>query len=322
MINNRWPLERAEAFAKRIKKSADPVGEAWRLAYGRAPNKAEREAATAFLEKGSAKAGASASELPLTQIMPDRGGQAARIRGNHPEDRLRLASTKDFPSGDFTVEAIVVLDSLYEDAMVRTIASCWEGKENLPGWSFGVTSEKSKHQPRNLILQLIGDQGYEVIASDLRLALHKTHYVSVSVKIAETGAAGVTFTMLDLSDPEATLRTANVKHKVTGGYASKQAPFAIGGREGQANHGWDGLIDDVRLTRRALAKGELLIDEAPAKDVAGHWTFEAQPGFFAESEGRQAPMTRPALKAVATSDANLVDFCHVILNSNRFLYVD
>jgi mono/diheme cytochrome c family protein len=322
MINNRWPLERAEAFAKRLRKSADPVGEAWRLAYGRGPSKAERDAALAFLEKSSPQANASASELPLTQVMPDRGGQAARIRGNHPEDRLRLATTKDFPSGDFTIEAIVVLDSLFEDAAVRTIASCWEGKETLPGWSFGVTSEKSKHQPRNLILQLIGDQGYEVIPSDLRLALHKTHYVSVSVKLADTGPTGVTFTMLDLSDPEATLRTASVKHKTTSGYAAKNAPFAIGGREGQAGHGWDGLIDDVRLTRRALSKGELLIDDAPGKDVAGHWTFEGVPGFFAESEGRQDAMTRPALKAVQTSEAGLVDFCHVILNSNRFLYVD
>ncbi|HEX7900012.1 MAG TPA: DUF1553 domain-containing protein [Planctomycetota bacterium] len=322
MINNRWPLERAEAFAKRLRKSADPVYDAWRLAYGRAPSKAEREAATAFLDKGSPKANASASELPLTQVMPDRGGAAARVRGNHPEDRLRLAAPKAFPAGDFTIEAIVVLDSLFEDAAVRTIASCWEGKETLPGWSFGVTSEKSKHQPRNLILQLIGDQGYEVIPSDLRLALHKTHYVSVSVKLAETGPAGVTFTMLDLSDPEATLRTANVKHKTTSGYASKNAPFGIGGREGQAGHGWDGLIDDVRLSSRALSKGELLIDEHTAKDVVGHWTFEAVPGFFAESEGRQTQMTRPSLKAPQGSEAGLVDFCHVILNSNRFLYVD
>ncbi len=323
LINNRWPLERAEAFAKRIRASADPVGEAWRLGYGRGPSPAERAAALAFLEKRSPQASASASDLPLAQVMPDRGGQAARIRGNHPEDRLRLATTQDFPTGDFTVEAIVVLDSLYEDAAVRTIASCWEGKETLPGWSFGVTSEKSKHQPRNLILQLIGDQGYEVIPSDLRLELHKTHYVSVSVKIAETGAAGVTFTMLDLSDPDATARVANVRHKVTGGYASSKASFALGGREGQAGHGWDGLIDDVRVSRRALTKGERLIDEAPAgKDVVGHWTFESVPGFFAESEGRQAAMTRPSLKRPPASAAGLVDFCHVILNSNRFLYVD
>ena len=127
---------------------------------------------------------------------------------------------------------------------------------------------------------------------------------------------------LNFTTTEATLRTANVKHKVTSGYASKLAPFAVGGREGQANHGWDGLIDDVRLSSRALAKGELLIDEHQAKDVAGHWTFEAVPGFFAESESRQSVMTRPALKAPQASEAGLVDFCHVILNSNRFLYVE
>ncbi len=328
LINNRWPLERAEAFAKRLRKSgathAELATSAWRLAYGREPSMAELEASIAFLDRGAPKAGSSASDLPLAQVMPDRGGQAARIRGNHPEDRLRLAQPKDFPTADFTVEAVVVLDSIFEDAAVRTIASCWEGKENFPGWSFGVTSEKSKHQPRNLILQLIGTQGYEVVPSDLRLALHKTHYVAVAVKIAETGEAGVTFTMLDLSDPEATLRTANVKHKVTGGYASKLAPFGIGGREGQAGHGWDGLIDEVRVTRRALAKGELLIDDhgTDAKDVAGRWTFEAVPGFFAEASGAQAVLTRPEIKRAAVSEAGLVDYCHVLLNSNRFLYVE
>jgi hypothetical protein len=33
-------------------------------------------------------------------------------------------------------------------------------------------------------------------------------------------------------------------------------------------------------------------------------------------------MTRPSLKAPGTSEAGFVDFAHVLLNSNRFLYVD
>ncbi len=330
LLNHRWPIERAEAMAKRLRSSgtasdAELVEAAWRLVYGRGPVEGEQKAALQFLSRQGPQAGVAASELPLAQTMPDRGGQAARIRATHPEDRLRLASPKALPEGDFTVEAIVGLDTLAEDASVRVIAAQWEGSEKKPGWSFGVTSQKSKYQPRNLILQLVGAEGYEVVASDLRLALNKTHYVAVSVKLSDTGETGITFWMLDLSDPEATLRTANLKHKVTGAYASRTA-FTIGGREGQEGQGWDGLIDEVRLTRRALRKGELLIDEAaPAlpEGLAGHWVFEGQPGFFADSAAVQAPLTRPvSRKGTGISDAALVDFCHVLLNSNRFLHVD
>jgi len=126
-----------------------------------------------------------------------------------------------------------------------------------------------------------------VVASDLRLELHKTHYVSAAVKIGETGESGVTFYMQDLSDPEAPLRTAGVRHRVTGGYRSKSA-FMIGGRDGQKSQGWDGLIDEVRLSRAALPKEQLLLVEgAPAPEqVAGYWTFESEPGFFKEAGNR------------------------------------
>jgi hypothetical protein len=205
------------------------------------------------------------------------------------------------------------------------IASQWSGKPDQPGWSFGVTSAKSKHQPRNLILQLTGDGGTEVVASDLRLELHKTHYVAVSVKIADTGEAGIVFTMQDLSDPEAPMRSAGVRHKVTGGVRSKAA-FMIGGRDGQNMHGWDGLIDEIRLSRAALTKDQLLlVDGAPAGTaVAGHWTFEHDPGFFKEVSGRVRPLVRPSMPKApgVASETGLVDFCHVLLNSNEFLYVD
>jgi hypothetical protein len=328
MINGRWPLERAQAFARRLRAGGaatnpELVTAAYRIALGRAPSADELARGIAFLEKSAPAA--KAADLPLVQAMPDRGGQAARFRSEHVEDRLCMEADPALPSGDFTIEAIVILDSLYEDAAVRVIASQWSGKPEQPGWSFGVTSTKSKHQPRNLILQLTGDGGTEVVPSDLHLELHKTHYVGASVRIGETGEGGVTFYMQDLSDPEAPLRTAAVRHKVTGNYRSKSA-FMIGGRDGQKLHGWDGLIDEVRLSRAALSKDQLLFVEGARtpEGVAGHWTFEPEPGFFKEAGGRVKPLGRPALPKAAgvASESGLVDFCHVLLNSNEFLYVD
>ena len=328
MINGRWPLERAQAFARRLRASgartnAELVREAYRIAFGRVPTPEELARGTSFLDRSAPAV--RAADLPLAQAMPDRGGQAARFRSEHVEDRLCMESDPALPTVDFTIEAVVVLDSLYDDAAVRVIASQWAGEPELPGWSFGVTSTKSRHQPRNLILQLTGEGGTEVVASDLRLELHKTHYVAAVVRIGETGEAGVAFYMQDLSDPEAPLRTAGVRHRVTGGYASKAA-FMIGGRDGQKSHGWDGLIDEIRLSRQALAKEQLLLVDGmpPGNAVVGHWTFEHEPGFFKESGNRVKPLVRPEQPRTsgAASETGLVDFCHVLLNSNEFLYVD
>ncbi|HVR84982.1 MAG TPA: DUF1553 domain-containing protein, partial [Planctomycetota bacterium] len=328
MINGRWPLERAQAFARRLRASgamtnADLVRGAYRIAFCRAPSADELTRGVAFLDKSAPAV--NAADLPLAQAMPDRGGQAARFRSDHVEDRLCMEADPALPSSDFTIEAVVILDSLYDDAAVRVIASQWSGNPEQPGWSLGVTSTKSRHQPRNLILQLTGDGGTEVVASDLRLELHKTHYVSAVVRIGDTGESGVTFYMQDLSDPEAPLRTAGVRHKVTGGLRSKAA-FMIGGRDGQKSHGWDGLIDEIRLSREALPKEQLLLVEGMPKDkaIAGHWTFEAEPGFFKEVGSRFKPLGRPELPKMpgVASESGLIDFCHVILNSNEFLYVD
>jgi hypothetical protein len=58
--------------------------------------------------------------------------------------------------------------------------------------------------------------------------------------------------------------------------------------------------------------------------VAGHWTFEHDPGFFKEVSGRVQPLGRPKMPKApgVASETGLVDFCHVLLNSNEFLYVD
>jgi len=135
MINGRWPLERAQAFARRLRASGaktneELVREAYPITFGRAPSAAELARGIAFLEN-SAPAG-KAADLPLAQSMPDRGGQAARFRSEHMEDRLCMESDPALPSTDFTVEAVVILDSLYDDAAVRVIASSGPASPTSP----------------------------------------------------------------------------------------------------------------------------------------------------------------------------------------------
>ncbi len=264
--------------------------------------------------------------------MPQRGGQAILVRNASPNDMLRLpddsATTLD---GDFTVEAFVQLESLNDNANVRVIVSQWDGDQKHPGWSLGVTSEKSRYEPRNLILQIVNAGGeYQVIPSGLRLALHKAYFVAVSFKADESAEGGATFYLKDLTDMDAPLQSAAVAHQVTGSCASK-APLVIGGRLGAAIHGWDGLIDEVRLAKSALKPDQLLYNEGDPKTlITGHWLLKEQPGFFKDSAGLQKDLLRVGASATsATSqpaatnvDAGLVDLCHVLLNSNEFLYVD
>jgi hypothetical protein len=52
---------------------------------------------------------------------------------------------------------------------------------------------------------------------------------------------------------------------------------------------------------------------------------DRRPGFFKEVRGRMKPLGRPALPKAGSgvvSETGLADFCHVLLTSNEFLYVD
>lgn len=221
-----------------------------------------------------------------------------------------------------------MLRSLYPDATVRTIAAQWDSDTLHPGWSFGVTSEKSKYEPRNLILQLVGNPakggaGYEVVASDLRPELDKPYYVAASVKIGDTSPKGITFYMKDLSREDAPLQVAQVEHKVDGHYKSSDA-LTLGGRDRTNRHFWDGLIDDFRLSAAALGPDELLVGDSETNDAAvGYWQFEKE-RFFHDASGNENNL-QAAIVSSGSDDprtAALVDFCHVLLNSNEFLYVD
>ncbi len=357
MINGSWSLQRAKALAGRLQKekldSVQLVIRAYRLAYGREPTPSQLAAALSFLNEQSQPATPPGDDLagrfvepsllvakertgevgdnggaggPVTSPSIDAAGRAALIQPNGSNGPLTVPDNASLPAGDFTIEACFVLRSLYPDATVRTIVSQWDSDNNHPGWALGVTSEKSAHKPRNLILQLVGDPamggaGYEVIASNLRPELNKPYYAAVSVKIADTGESGVTFYLKDLSTPAAPLQTANVVHKVTGQFRSTNA-LTIGGRDSSPRHIWDGLLDDVRLSTAALARDELLIHNANITDkVVGFWRFNEPPEFDKDASAKGNDI-KPTTQTTNTDATALVDFCHVLLNSNEFLYVD
>jgi mono/diheme cytochrome c family protein len=338
LFNGPWLLARAKAMKSRLEKdgAADDrefVAAAWRRIYNRPPTTSEMEASLQFLEDQARRMQAPpvslAEDEPPAAAMPLREGQAADVSDKQDRPRLAVAENPTLPSGDFTIEAFVLLRSLYEDASVRVIASQWNGNNSRPGWSLGVTSTKSNYTPRNLILQLVttaveAGPTYEVIPSDLLLDLNKPYYVAASVRVDGTEQPEATFYVKDLAATDKPLHTAKTAFQGRGAYRSDSA-LVLGGRDGHPKSNWDGLIDDVRLSAAVLPPEQLLVNNIAALDTTiGLWRFENQPGFFAD-ESNHDNRLQPAVSASRSGDphaAARVDFCHVLLNSNGFLYLD
>lgn len=346
LMNGEWPLARASAFARRIldgKEKADPevIRSAFQLAYGRNPSKQEVEASLGFIgmQMGKVTPGkAPAPKYPnenglrnITQGFSDidsvrLGDRALWIQPGSRFERLDF-TRYDLPSEAFTIEAVANLDRLYPDASVNTLVSKWNGSKNTPGWSFGVTSEKSRYQPRNFIMQLVGgdfegNRVYEVVASDLRFPLNKPVYVAAAVSAVPTDgdklAGKVVFYLKDLSDPEAILQRAEVKHSVVGGLVTSVSSL-VGGRDG-SGHLWDGQLARLRISDGLLHEDELLPNGGGEVPAVIDWVFQGSNG--------EEPVPGTNWKRMVpkkTEDSRLLsataDFCQALFNSNEFLYL-
>ncbi len=333
LINGPYVLQRAQALAKRLQKMpgqepAQLIAAAYQLTLGREPKPAEQRKAEAFLQSQTALIAKSQIKVSqvVTQPMPHRPGLAAVFKPESRQTRLQVPDNHLMPQYDFTIEAFILLNSIDKNGPMRTIASRWDGRQNQPGWSFGVET-KSAEGPQ-LMLELIGDPaedgdgGYESVRSGISLELKEPYYVAATVRLGDTSDSGVTFYAKRLSQ-DSRLLTAHASHTVTANHQSN-LPLIIGGREVEKRLVWDGLIDDVRLSSHALKADELLlVRDGMDVNTVGYWRFEepdalkdsSPNGHHIRSEVSPAARLDPAAAA-------LVDFCHVLLNSNEFLYVD
>ncbi len=339
LLNSPASLKRARAFAARLSRdgSADEgrrIIEAYRLALGRAPSDAEREAALAFIDR-QAQSITPPRETKEPAPFPSekmtlRDGRAAVLTPGTAMDRLTIPDQPAFPSADFTVESFIVLKSAYADGQVRTIAAQWDGDKAHPGWAFGVTGQQSRYKPQTLVLLLRGALPWsekdpvEPVFSGLRIETGKPYFVAVSVKLDDPGETGVTFYAKDLSNDDEPMQTASVAHRVTAGIRS-HAPLRLGARAEDARNLFDGQLDDVRLSDTALPAEQLLLTTAAITGhTVGYWKFEKDPGVYADSTPHHADIAPRIIETPRTDPraTALADFCQVLLNSNEFLYVD
>ena len=335
LANSRFMQERAAAMAADLaarhgEDDAALVADAWQRTAGRPPATDEREDALAFLR---AAAAAPPQPLPgggdfIADAMPQRDGRAAVLAPGSPQERLVVSpSGMALPESDFTIEAVVLLRSIFPDGTVRTIAAQWDGAADRAGWALGITGEKSRRKPRMPVLQLAGTLPdgrpvVEPVFSDIQIQLDRSYYIAASVRYGAAGEASVTFHVKDLANDDEPLQTSVSAHPFATPIRPA-FPLVIGDAHGSPRRQWDGLIDEVRIRRGIPATDALALTRPePGPDTVACWQFEPSPGFRTDSVSRTESITAPDREPAARRAAAVTDFCHALLSSSAFLYLE
>ena len=352
LVNSDWPLQRAASFAKRIlgeetnQVKDEQVEAAFKIAYGRPASDEELRLALNFISnqknqleeellgvptisdsKASAlfsiQNGFSAVDESLSL-----GDMALHLEPGSAYERLVLPDLQI--SGDsFTVEAVVILDSLYEDASVNTLISRWNGDNERGGWSIGVTSTRSKYDPRNFIVQLVGENSagnmeYEVVPSGFRVPLDKPVYLAAAITATkqndERGGGSVVFYFKDLSDPYSPLESRAVDHAITNRIHYSGTKTILGGRDDDG-HLWNGQIARLSVSDYPLTEDHLFISSQRDSEGRWNWQFSGSNEHTAIPDGSFWMLPSKLEKSQDPLFGAVTDFCHALLSSNQFLYL-
>jgi len=349
LTNSEWMAARSAALAKRfagVKDEGERLEALWRAVYGEKPEEAERAAALRFLE------GQRAILLAEAEAIRERGGggeggwvesgdifpvgadlvgaKSLRLEPEEAPVEVKVLEGAHEPARSLMVEAVIRLESLYADSTVRTIVSRWNGetsslKPESRGWSLGVTSTKSRYEPNNLILQVVGEDfqdnlSYEVVASGLRVPLGVPVYVGVEFEARAAGedpaVARARFVMRDLSDPGAEIREVVVEHGVVSGIEHKGRALVIGGRKSGDRHLFHGEIGRVRVAgwdRQPTLGGQAF---GGGVEVIADLRFGD-----GEHDAVEIVDLKKAVVAEPDELSAWADLGLVLLSSNRFLYL-
>ncbi len=315
--NGDWPLARARALGAR----AESVDGVWQAVLGRAPTATEKQEAENFVARRTASVRPSADQAAPALTADSAPVEAGRFHENTARERL-LVRTAPREGDDFTIEAVVKLDSLDAASAVRVIASRWNGERlslDSHGWSLGVTGKKSAFKAGTLIVQLVGEDdnantAYEVIPSGLEITVGRMHHVVARVSCAE---GTVNFRVRDLSAPESPPRTATAKLSLVGKLGAGAATPTIGGLARRGPHQFDGVIEGVRVAPGLLAD-DALAAEPSRWPALGAMTWDARRPLPAGYEWQAGASTAESTDAKVRA---MTDLAHVLLNSNEFLHL-
>jgi hypothetical protein len=337
-MNGQYLLDRSQAMAQRVEsetKGGDlhsRIDQLFQRILQRSPTSDERRRAREFvathrswIEQVQQRGGLLFAEFPrlvtdtlgseaLSQLEPSL---VVRFTDNEHSPQL-FAPTKLRVGNDFRVEMTFVLAKLYADAKVRTLVSQWDNDHQHVGWSIGITSRKSAHEPRNFIVQLVGrdDQSkvkYEVIVSGLRPKLNAPYRGVVRIRERKDQPLIIEFT---LQGTDGKVETSTVMaEQVQTIEAIGNVPIVVGARHERSDHRWAGLLARVEIS--TATGGEQTADRT--------WRAVADWSLTSASLGRREGRFPLEYKVSQPADAGriaFVDLAHVLLNTTEFLYLD
>ncbi len=323
LLNNPWPQERAGKVAQEWRRLLDDefVERAYLRLLGRPADDEERAAAQEFL---SAYRTATEPPKPLDLLAALPNGERGLNLDPSKILNIRVPVPGELSPNVLTIEARVLLRSLYPDSSVRTIAQQWTGNQKNPGWSLGVTSTKSAYKPRNLILQLVGNTGkgdvhYEVVPSNMHLELDRLYHVAVAIPLHDLVKTGPTFYVRDLSEGEGDWREVNVRcEKIV--RVDPSGPVNLGSRVD--HHAWDGILHSFALHDDLLTASQL--EKTDNQTLISDLRFidNQKLGEDVSGQDRHATLEIPELNQRSPAQRARVAFLHALLNSNEYLYVD
>lgn len=333
LMNGDWVRERSIAMAKRILKSSHDqnptriVNDAFQTALGRSIEADEIPVAVDLLERSLGTNANSAETADFGSLAEDSGNSA--IFGEHALSALATKGNQPAVAAPFSFVGIIKLDSLYADATVRTIVSQWDSNSKSRGWALGVTSTKSGYKPRNFILQVVGEGGYEVVASNLRPELDVPYFAAVTVEQTDDGKGKATFWLQSLDSKYGKLETAEVTFKTSKGIQGA-FPVVLGGRTKQSRHRWDGQLDQAAMfntaltakTVEALFASRLTTAAIEGQQPVALWDFENPEARMADATPNGHHLTLDGKQTLKPLEKSVAELCHVLLNSNEFVYID
>ena len=143
-----------------------------------------------------------------------------------------------------------------------------------------------------LVLQMwgrdaAGKHRSEAVFSSLQLELNKPYFVAVSVDLDNPSSGGIMFYAKDLSNDDETMLSSPSEHRIVD-LSGLHGPFTMGGTRSDGARGWDGLLDNVRLSKAAPPAEKLLYTtELVTDQTCGYWEFEPQTGVFRDTSPNQ-----------------------------------
>ncbi len=314
LLNGDWLLARSRKLASQAKG----IDDVWLAVLGRLPSDKEQAVAEVFLEKRIALAKTTPPDIKTAQS----GDPGKGFHYNSPQERLFVRSGEK-EGDDFTVEAIVTLDSVDGNAELRTLISRWDGgKASLEsfGWSIDVTGQKSRYKPRNILMQLVGEDenaniGYQVVASGIHIEVGRRYHLVVRVSSARHG---VMFTVREIDTPGSVAQTTVVPLDRLSKLSQGASPFVLGGLSKRTpTRQWDGQIEALRVVAGHVDDHALNTDAGKWNDGLFLWRAADPPSSQFTWSGADNDAAReddPFLHG-------MTGLCQVLLSSNQFFYL-